>query len=170
EPEMAEQEVAHEGFRVERREGAREALDDRHVDAQPGQARQAVVQRLEHEWRACGRQHRDRMRLEGERHRQTCRLPRPRHRAADDRLMAQVRAVEVAEREDGAGESLGPAHEVADDAHRHPIIYMTLPGGRRLGELRDGSAARANAAREWGRRRSAYEAPSVTRDREPAVW
>ena len=125
---MAKQEVAHEGLRVERREGAREALYDGHVDAQPGQARQAIVQRLEHERRAPGRQHRDRMRLEGERHRQPCRLPRPRHRAPDDRLVAQVRAVEVAEREDAAGEPLGPGREVADDAHRHHL-YMTPPAG-----------------------------------------
>src|SRR5437870_3630712 len=78
------------------------------------------------------------------------RAPRPRHRAADDRLMAQVRAVEVAEREDGAGESLGPAHGVADDAHRHPIIYMTLPGGRRLGERRAGSAPDRSCVRGGG--------------------
>src|SRR5205809_760353 len=78
--------------------------------------------------RAPGRQHRDRMRLEGERHGQTCALPRPRHCAADDRLVAQVRAVEVAEREDAAGEPLGPAREVADDAHRHHL-YITPPAG-----------------------------------------
>jgi len=130
--EMAEQEVAHEGFRIERREGAREALDDRHVDAQPGEARQAVVQRLEHERRTGGRQHRDRMGLEGEGHRETRRLPRPLDRAADDRLMSQVRAVEVAEREDAARKPLRPARKVANDAHRHHIIYMTPPAGRRL--------------------------------------
>ena len=68
------------------------------------------------------------MRLECEGHRQTFCLARARHRAAHDRLVAQVRSIEVAEREDAAGKPLGPAREVADDAHRH-IIYTTPPAG-----------------------------------------
>src|SRR5207247_8625053 len=72
------------------------------------------------------------MRLEGERHGHTCGLPRPRHCAADDRLVAQVRAVEVAEREDAAGEPLGPAREVVDVAHRHNL-YLVLHAGLGFG-------------------------------------
>src|SRR5439155_45315 len=78
------------------------------------------------------------------------RLPRPRHRAPDDRLVAQVRAVEVAERENAAREPLGPAREVANDAHRHHIIYMTPPDGRRLGARHAGPGSAYGPRRRGG--------------------
>src|SRR5919198_5639464 len=64
-----------------------------------------------------------------------------------------------------------------NDAHRHHIIYTRPSDGRRLPRRCAGLVARTavggetsnSAAREWGCRRSAYEARNATRDREAAA-
>jgi hypothetical protein len=123
--EMPQHEVVDERLGIERREGQREALQNGHIDTELAQAREAVVQRLDHRRRALRGEHRDRMRLEGERHRPGAELPRPRHRRLHDRLMAEVRAVEVAEGQNAARQPLGQTREVPDDSHRPPVIYRT---------------------------------------------
>ena len=69
--------------------------------------------------RALGRQHGERMRIE----RQHDRLPaerarRLRDRALEDRLVPEVHAVEVAEREHDARKRPRAWRQVADDPHR----------------------------------------------------
>src|SRR4029077_3702817 len=71
-------------------------------------------------------ENRDRVGLEGERDGLCPELARARHRPAHDRLVTEVRAVEVAEGQDRSAELLLQARDVADHPHRGPVVYDGL--------------------------------------------
>src|SRR6185503_16359554 len=76
-----------------------------------------VVQRLDDERRLLRGEDRHRVRLEGEHDRLPAELAGARYGGAQDGLMTEVDAVEVAERQHHPRELVAPAREVADDAH-----------------------------------------------------
>src|SRR5262249_51707318 len=91
------------------------------------QQRQPVVQRLDDGRGTLRDEHGERVRLEGERDGLPFERARTLHRGAQDRLMPEVHAVEVAERQHHAAEPLRAAREVPDDAHQGPL-YLTRRG------------------------------------------
>ena len=120
---MPAEEVTHEGLGLERGERVREPLENDDVHTQLTDGGEPIVQRLDDERCLLGREHRHGMRLEREHHGLPVELAGARHLRAQDRLVAQVDAVEVAERQDHPREIVPLAREVADDAHWRRISY-----------------------------------------------
>ncbi len=109
--------VMNEGFRRHPREGAVEAQHDQMIDAQGRDLARLGTQRGQAERRHVRLEDVARVRLEGHDR------PRPAGRVgdaagfADDRLMAAVHAIEIADGDNGAPGLGGQAVEMTKDAH-----------------------------------------------------
>ena len=110
---QADQRALDERLRRERRERAREALDVHVVDAVRREQLELLAQRGQPRRRRGGREELPRVRLEGEHARREAPVARDRDQAREHGLVAEVHAVEVADRHGGRRQS--PRRETARD-------------------------------------------------------
>ena len=160
--EPPDEHVAHERLGLHRRHVPREGHDDGRVDARLGDEREPLLEARQREGRPRGLEHLERVRVErtGERHEPV--PPRLAHGGREDRAVAEMDAVEDAERDGALAGVRRVGLESPDDPHAES--EPASPGARRP----RGRPRRRARRRRRAHGRSGLQSPARVSPRRPA--